>query len=144
MTTGCYQQKNDSNSKRKLQEKIFWTLRIFCNSLIFFLQLTLTELLNPCRPLYQALPDEAICNSIYRRGFRLRFWCCCFSYPLPGQKKTKIEKFLKNIMRKWLLRMIFEFKTKIPFENWILKNSFLFYKIYLIDSIKFKTILWNN
>ena len=34
MTTGCWQQRNDSNSKRKLQEKIFLTLRIFWNSLL--------------------------------------------------------------------------------------------------------------
>ena len=49
--------------------------RIFLNSQdflklsnYFFLQLTLTELLNPCRP----LPDEESWSSFYRWGFRLQ------------------------------------------------------------------------
>ena len=56
MTTGCWQQRNDSNSKRKLQEKFFLNSQNFLQLYnIFFLQLTLTELLNPCRPLSRLL-----------------------------------------------------------------------------------------
>ena len=56
MTTGCWQQRNDSNSKRKLQEKFSLNSQNFLQLYnIFFLQLTLTELLNPCRPLSRLL-----------------------------------------------------------------------------------------
>ena len=57
MTTGCWQQRDDSYSKKKITRENFLNSQNFSLSNIFFLllKLTLSELLNPCRTLYQTL-----------------------------------------------------------------------------------------
>ena len=73
MNTVCWQQRDDSNSKKKI------TRENFLNSLIFFaLETNSFQALEPLPSSFPTLPDEGLCNYIYRRGS----WTCVKSWIL--------------------------------------------------------------
>ena len=97
MTTSCWQQRNDSSSKRKLQEKFLNSQNIFCNSLIFFSLAanSYNTLGTPCR----ALLYEEGWSSFYRWGFGLqmnlqswKFWISSH----VGQVEHSVEERVRE------------------------------------------------
>ena len=116
MTTGCWQQRNDSNSKKFTKEN-FWTLRIF--SLIFLTLKTLETFLSSLLAVgaLEPLPTSALEGSLwalfiiealgFQEGFMLLMSSTCME--MAGGKFPFFFFILSH--GQWVTFLLFTFES---------------------------------